>query len=112
MIPSKEHEKKNSFEVRLSQTLENVVVEQEDIQRIIKLQVRIHSCKENQEQQTIFISLKVDSTIQQLLNYIASIAQVAPNFLNIYYKKKRLANSDIIYKENITSDEKILCIQG
>lgn len=37
---------------------------------------------------------------------------MAPNFLNIYYKKKRLANSDIIYKENITSDEKILCIQG
>jgi len=45
--------------------------------------------------------MRVDATISQILNYIAQIAQIAPNFLNIYYNKKRLGNSDIIYKENI-----------
>jgi hypothetical protein len=58
------------------------------------------------------VKIRCDSTVMQLLIYLAQIAQVAPNFINIYHKTKRLGNSDLLYKENITDGDKLLCVQG
>ena len=71
--------------------------------------MRLHSTL-GHEAQNINIKVKVDSTILHLLSYIAQIAQIAPNFINIYHKKRKLANSDQLYKEGIIDGDKLLCI--
>ena len=105
-------EEAGQYEVRLSSTLENILVEPTDLKRIITIQVRIHSYKGLQESQTIAIKIRCDNSVLQLLTYIAQIAQVAPNFINIYHKAKKLGNSDFLYKENVVDGDKLLCIQG
>lgn len=97
------------YEVRLSNSLENVLVSPLDLKRIITVSVRIHTFK-GQEAQSINVKVKVDSTILQLLQYLAQIAQVAPNFINIYHKTRRLGNSDQLYKENVVDGDKLLCV--
>ena len=111
---SKEEQKGSGtaqYEVRLSQSLENVLVQPSDIRRMISVTVRIHSFQ-GYEAQNINIKVKVDSSILQLLQYISQIAQIAPNFINIYHKKKKLQNSDQLYKECVLEGDKLLCIQG
>ena len=51
-----------NYEVRLSNTLENVIVDPNDLKRVITVQVRIHSFK-GQEAEIINMKVKVDSTI-------------------------------------------------
>ena len=58
------------YEVRLSQSLENVLVNPADIKRNISVTVRIHSYL-GHEAQNISIKLRVDSSVQSVLNYIA-----------------------------------------
>jgi len=54
------------YEVRLSTSLENVVVDPSDLKRNIKVNLRIHSVK-GAECQIINISVRIDSTVLQLL---------------------------------------------
>ena len=51
-----------SYEVRLSNTLENVIAKPQDLKRLISVEVRLHTFKVG-EAQTINIEMKVDSTI-------------------------------------------------
>jgi hypothetical protein len=81
------------YEVRLSTSLENVLVEAADLKRIVSLNIRNHSAKGG-EAQNIQIHVRCDSTVVQLLQYISQLSQVPANFINLYHKKKRLANSD------------------
>eukprot|EP00347_Sterkiella_histriomuscorum_P014554 403360432 len=99
------------YEVRLSTSLENVIVDSSDLKRVIALNIRNHSSKGG-EAQTIQIHVRCDSSIVQLLQYIAQISQVPANFINLYHKKKRLSNSDQLCKENIIDGDKLLCLQG
>lgn len=50
------------YEVRLSQSLENVLVQPSDILRYISIEVRIHSFQ-GHEAQNVNIKLKVDATV-------------------------------------------------
>ena len=54
------------YEVRLSTSLENVIVEPSDLKRMISVQMRLHSSKAG-ESQIVHIHVKLDSSIQQLL---------------------------------------------
>lgn len=76
---------------------------------MINVTVRIHSFK-GEETQNITLRIKIDSTILQVLTYLGQIAQVAPNFINIYHNKKRLLNSDQLYKEGVVDGDKLLCV--
>jgi len=89
--------------------LENIIVNPEDLKRIITVSVRIHAYK-GTESQTIIVKVKADSTVLHLLTYLAHIAKVAPNFINLYHSKRRLGNSDLLYKEGVVDGDKLLCI--
>jgi hypothetical protein len=60
-VKSKE-EGAQQYEVRLSSSLENVLVEPSDLRRVISVYIRIHSFKGG-EAQNIKMQVKVDSTV-------------------------------------------------
>lgn len=70
--------------MRLSQSLENVVVEPGSIKRSITLGVRLHSLK-GEQSQVINVTVRIDSTVQQVMQYIAQISQCPPTFLNLFH---------------------------
>ena len=97
------------YEVRLSTSLENVIVEPTDLKRSIRVAMRLHSLK-GEQCQIVNVTVRIDSSVQQLLQYVASIAQCPTNFINLYHKMKRLGNSDVLYKENIEDGDRLLCL--
>ena len=61
------------YEVRLSQSLENVVVDPASLLRSIQIGVRLHSLK-GEQSQVINVTLRIDTTVQQVMQYVAQIA--------------------------------------
>ena len=47
---------------------------------------------------TINIKVKPEFSILQVLTYIAQLARVPTNFINIYYKQKKLSNSEVLFR--------------
>ena len=66
MVIDKSSQTQIQYEVRLSTSLENVIVEPSDLKRMISVQMRLHSSKAG-ESQIVHIHVKLDSSIQQLL---------------------------------------------
>ena len=54
------------YEVRLSQSLENVVVASSDLRRTVRVALRLHSIK-GEQSQVVQVSVRLDSSVQQLL---------------------------------------------
>ena len=77
-----------------------MVVKPSDLKRMIAVNMRLHSVK-GTESQIVTVHTRIDNSVQNLLQYIAQIAQCSTSFVNIYHNKKRLGNSDVLYKENI-----------
>lgn len=61
------------YEVRLSTSLENVIVEPSDLKRSIRVAMRLHSMK-GEQCQIVNVTIRIDSSVQQLLQYVALIA--------------------------------------
>ena len=59
-------EQQLQYEVRLSTTLENVVVQPSDLKRMISINFRVHVVK-GTESQIFTVHVRIDSSIQQLL---------------------------------------------
>ena len=88
-----------------------MVVEPASLKRYIQVGLRLHSLK-GEQSQVINITVRIDSSVLQLLQYIAQIAQCPTTFINLYHRTKKLGNSDVLYKENIVDGDKLLCLQG
>lgn len=99
------------YEVRLSNSLENVLVDPAQIKRLIALNIRLHSYKGG-ESHNIVLQMRVDATVQQVLAYIGMLQQIPMNFINLFHKCKKLNNSSLLYKEGILDGDKVLSVEG
>ncbi len=99
------------YEVRLSNSLENVLVDPSTLKRLIALNIRLHSYKAG-ESHHIVLNMRVDATVQQVLTYIGMLQQIPMNFLNLFHKSKKLSNASMLYKEGILDGDKILSVEG
>lgn len=54
------------YEVRLSTSLENVIVDPSDLKRSVRVGLRLHSLK-GEQSQIVTLAVRIDSSVAQLL---------------------------------------------
>ena len=61
---------------------------------------------------TVNIKVKPEASIQDVLGYISQIARVPSNFINIYFEKKKLSNTELIFRTGLVDGAQLICIEG